>query len=259
MAGAPRVYKVEGVILRRRNLGEADTIFTIFTAEQGKFDAVARGVRKARSRMRGHLEPLTRSRLMLARGRTLDVFTQAETIAAYRNVRDDLERQAAAFYCAELVDRFTAERQEQRDVFGLLVLILEALDLGAPLQVVRLFELRLLTLTGFELQVDSCVICGGRLPETETLLSGTTGGAVCANCRATAGGGRLLSVRALKVIRFAQSASLDAFAGLRMSDDLAGEVRLALADVIRAVLDREPSTTKFVSDVARVSRALHPA
>src|SRR6185295_3537772 len=67
LAERPRVYNVEGVILRRRNIGEADSIFTVLSPYAGKFDAVARGVRKPRSRMRGHLEPLTRCRLLLAR------------------------------------------------------------------------------------------------------------------------------------------------------------------------------------------------
>ena len=84
MAARPRVYRAEGVILRRRNLGEADSILTVFSGNEGKFEAIARGVRKARSRMRGHLEPLTRSRVLVARGRNLDVFTQAETVDAYR-------------------------------------------------------------------------------------------------------------------------------------------------------------------------------
>ena len=126
MSQRPRVYTTEGVILRRRNIGEADTIFTVFSPTEGKFDAVAKGVRKPRSHMRGHLEPLTRSKLLLAHGRTLDVFTQAETITGYRTLREDLDLCGAAVYCAELVVRFTAERQEHRELYELLIDILDA-------------------------------------------------------------------------------------------------------------------------------------
>ena len=66
MSQRARVYSTEGIILHRRNFGEADTIFTVFSPTEGKFEAVAKGVRKARSHMRGHLEPLTRSKLLLA-------------------------------------------------------------------------------------------------------------------------------------------------------------------------------------------------
>ncbi len=252
MAERPRTYKTEGVVLRRRNIGEADSIFTVFSEDQGKFDAVAKGVRKARSHMRGHLEPLTRSRFLIAQGSSLDVFTQAETITAYRGVREDLDRGAEAIYCAELVDRLTVERQEHRDVYELLLDELDALDAGCPLHVTRLFEVRLLAMLGFELQVDGCATCGSRLAEEDQLLAPAAGGLVCPSCRAGAGAGRRISPRAIKVLRFARDASMERFAGLRVDAGLGRELHLALADVIRAVLEREVNAGRFVEQVARL-------
>jgi DNA repair protein RecO (recombination protein O) len=253
VAERPRVYNVEGVILRRRNIGEADSIFTVLSPHAGKFDAVARGVRKPRSRMRGHLEPLTRSKLLLARGRTLDVFTQAETLTSYRGIHDDLELSAAALYCAELVDRFTAEHVEQPGIYELLLDTLDALEAGAPPHVVRHYEIHLLLLTGFELQFDACAVCGARLPETEALLSGTAGGLVCAGCRPLAGGGRLVGVRGIKVLRFARANSIARMADLRIGDDLGRELRAALGDAIRVVLDHEVHSGRFVEQVGRLA------
>src|SRR5690606_17505282 len=140
-------------------------IFTVFADREGKFDAIAKGVRKPKSRMRGHLEPLTRTRMMLARGRSLDVFTQAETVTPYRALREDLERSAAAIYCAELVDRFTAEHMEQPGLYGLILDTFDALEAGAPAHVVRYFELHLLSQMGYDIQLDACAVCGDRLPE----------------------------------------------------------------------------------------------
>jgi len=248
----PRVYKCEGVVLRRRNIGEADSVFTVFSESEGKFDAVAKGVRKARSHMHGHLEPLTRSRFLVAQGRSLDVFTQAETVAPYRAVRDDLELGAAAMYAAELVDRFTAERQENVELYSLLVGLLEALDAGAPTQVVRVFELELLRLMGYEVQLERCAICGGRIAEEETLLSPAAGGLVCPDCRVRAGSGRMLSVRAIKVLRFARGGSFGDFAGLRLDVELARQLQLVLGEVIRFVLEREVNSGRFVDQVARL-------
>lgn len=250
----PRVYTTEGVILRRRNIGEADTIFTVFSPTEGKFDAVAKGVRKARSHMRGHLEPLTRSKLLLAHGRTLDVFTQAETITGYRTLREDLDLCGAAVYCCELVLRFTAERQEHRELYELLLNTLDALDARAPLHTVRYFELELLGLMGYEPQVDACAVCGKRLPEADVLLSASAGGFVCAECRAVAGAGRVISVRAIKVLRYARSATQEAFAALRLDESVAREVQSAVAELIRYVLDREPNTGKYLDQVARLPR-----
>jgi DNA repair protein RecO (recombination protein O) len=245
-----RSYNTEGVVLRRRNLGEADSIFTVFSPTEGKFDAVARGVRKAKSKMRGHLEPLTRTQMHLAQGRNLDVFTQAETIAAYLAVRDDLDRLTLAIYCCELVDRFTADHAAQFELYDLLVELLEALDDGAPLTVGRYFELQMLALTGYELQLAACALCGSKLPEAETLFSAASGGLVCEGCRAAAQTGRLLGVRAIKVLRFAASSTMGQFAGLRLEAELEAELQRALGDAIRHVLERETNSGRYVEALA---------
>lgn len=251
MPERPRAYKTEGIILRRRNLGEADSIFTVLSPRQGKFDAIAKGVRKPRSRMRGHLEPLTRSRLLLARGRSLDVFTQAETITPYRAIRDDLERSATALYCAELADRFTIEHADNPGLYELMLAVLEALDLGAPPgPTARYFELQILSLMGYELQLDCCAACRGRLEPVETLLSPSAGGLVCERCRVKAGAGRLLGVRAIKVLRYARNVDIAAFGEVRIDAVLANELEVAMAGVVSHFLEREPRSRHFVEAVA---------
>lgn len=249
MGDRPRTYKTEGVILRRRNLGEADTIFTVFSPTVGKFEAIAKGVRKVRSHMRGHLEPLTRSGLMLARGRSLDVFTQAETIDPYRRLHEDLDRSALGMYCCELIDRFGSENIAQEAVYLLLIDALAALDGGAPAHVTRYFEVRLLELTGYALHLHACALCDARLPEAETLISARSGGLVCTDCRAKAGSGRILSVRAVKVLRFAANATIEQFASLRVDTDTEREVGAALAESIREVLDRDPASARYIDQI----------
>lgn len=252
MAGRPRTYKAEGIILRRRNIGEADSVFTVFSARDGKFEAVARGVRKPRSHMRGHLEPLTCTRMMLARGRTLDVFTQAETVTAFRTLREDLERGAAAIYCAELVDRFAIEHAEHPGLYELLFALLAALDAGGPSSLVAYFEVHLLSIAGYDLRLDACALCDLRLAPEETLLSAASGGLVCRECRGQSGGGRIIDVPAIKVLRYARSCEVGAFAALAMAPDLVRQLRHALADVIRYVLDREPASARYVDEVERL-------
>ncbi|HEY4669807.1 MAG TPA: DNA repair protein RecO [Tepidiformaceae bacterium] len=250
MPERPRVYKTEGVILRRRNIGEADSIFTVFSANEGKFDAIARGVRKARSRMRGHLEPLTRSRMLLAQGRTLDVFTQVETINPYRAIRDDLDRSAVALYCAELIDRFTAVHDQDRPLYAHFLDVLDALETGAPASVTRYFEIHLLDRVGYELQLDACAVCAGRLAPEDTLLSASVGGFTCTGCRPGTTGGRVVSLRAMKVLRHIRTATIEEFARLRIDDSLARELEAALGDIVRYVLEQEPRTRKFMDQVA---------
>ena len=255
MAARPRVYRAEGVILRRRNLGEADSIFTVFSGSEGKFEAIAKGVRKARSRMRGHLEPLTRSRLLVAQGRSLDVFTQAETVDSYRRLREDLEASAEALYCLELVDRFTEEREPLPDLYALLLATLELLEGGGGASVSRFFELRLLSLLGYEPHIDGCVVCGGRLPAEEALLSPRAGGLVCRQCRVEAGGGRIVSVAVIKLLRFARRATAPDFAAVSIPPEVAQELRSATAELVRYHLDREPNARRFVDGVNALERS----
>lgn len=253
MPDRPRVYKTEGIILRRRNVGEADSIFTVYSDDLGKFDAVARGVRKARSRMRGHLEPLTRSSLLIARGRSLDVFTQAETVTPYRALREDFERSVAALYCAELVDHFAAEHAPHDGLFALIVEAFDALQEGVAMHLTRAFEIQLLGMMGYELQLDGCALCGAKLPEDDTLLSPMAGGLVCRSCRGMAGAGRIVSVRAVKVLRYGRGVDLASFAAIRMDEALDHELRAVLADCIRYVLEREPNVPRYLDEVRRMT------
>ncbi len=245
----PRVYRAEGIILRRRNLGEADSIFTVFSGTEGKFEAIAKGVRKARSRMRGHLEPLTRSRVLVAHGRSLDVFTQAETVDSYRRLREDLEASAEAIYCLELVDRFTEEREPLHELYALLVTALSLLEEGGGAAVTRHFELRLLALLGYEPYTEGCVICEGHLEEEATLLSPGAGGLVCRQCHTEAGRGRMISVDVIKLLRFAKRATAPEFMAVRTSLEVAQEMRVAIAELLRYYLDRDPNARRFVEGV----------
>ncbi|GBD30365.1 DNA repair protein RecO [bacterium HR32] len=86
------VYKAEGVVLARRNLGEADRVLTLLTREFGKLSVKAKAVRRTTSRLAGRLEPFTHARFLLARGRALDVVAQVEVVAGHADLRTDLVR-----------------------------------------------------------------------------------------------------------------------------------------------------------------------
>ena len=114
------------------DLGEADRIVTLFSRDEGKMRAVAKGVRRTTSRSAGHLEPFTLSDVLLAVGRELDVISQADTLDAFRGIREDLVLTTHAYYLAELVDLLTEDRTENRAVFDVLVEGLCAPARGTP-------------------------------------------------------------------------------------------------------------------------------
>lgn len=144
-------YRTEGVILRRRNFGEADRILTIYTKHYGKIRAIAKGVRKITSRKGGNVELFNHCVLFLAKGRNLDILTEAQVINSFSRLSRDLEKTAAAFYLVELVDQLTPDGQVNRQVFDLLIRALS--DLGTTnyelRTIIRDFEIELLKLLGF--------------------------------------------------------------------------------------------------------------
>lgn len=247
-----RVYHTEAVILRRLDFGEADRVIVIFTPGRGKVETIAKGVRRITSRRAGHLEPLTRARLLLAQGRQLDVITQAEALDLFPNLRADLGRTAAGFYLAELVDRFTEPQQPNPGLYRHLVEGLKLLDLGQdPDLVRRYFELRLLDAAGFRPELHRCLECGRELKPTANYFSPASGGTLCPDC---GGRSRPVSVAALKVLRFIQSApAYDQVARLRVQPGLMRELELLLRDYLRFLLERDLKSAAFLDGLRQLS------
>jgi len=193
-----RLYRVSGIIIRQRNLGEADRIVVLFTRERGKLSAVARGVKRVRSKLAGSLQLFCHGRFLLAAGRSLDVVTQIQLADSFPHLREDLERLAHASYVCELVDALIEEGAFDDVIYDLLVAALRALDEGGePATIVRTFELKLLTLLGYGPEADICVSCGVEVEGGEAGFSPQEGGILCHRCRAAQG----LSVIAAGVMR----------------------------------------------------------
>jgi DNA repair protein RecO (recombination protein O) len=114
-----REYQTEAVVIRKIKLGEADRILTLYTPQYGKIEAVAKGVRRPKSKMAGHLELLTYSHLNLARGRNLDTIIGAQTIESYLNLKNDLMLTSYGLYAAELINQFTVSHIASQSLFDL--------------------------------------------------------------------------------------------------------------------------------------------
>jgi DNA repair protein RecO (recombination protein O) len=243
-----RVYRTEGVVLRRQDFGEADRIISLYSPQHGKIRAIAKGVRRPRSRLGGHVELFTHVTVLVAQGRNLDLITQAEAVRPYRAIRDDLWKTTFACYCAELVDRLTEERLENRAIFDLLLHQLEYLD-GAPRPdelSVRAFELRLLGRLGYAPELYRCVECGEPLRPVENRISASAGGTVCATCGATHPGARSISVNAIKAMRLLAGEPFDVFRRLRLPPETGAEVEGALRAHLNYILERQLRTAEFL-------------
>ncbi len=159
MPRPPRVYKSAAIVLHQRKLGDADKIITLYTAEYGKIDAVAKGVRRVKSRLAGNVEPLRHASFMLARGRNLDIVTQVQSIESFQVLRDDLSRLSHALYAAELLDRATEQREENFALYRLLLDALRRLAGRDDLErVLRYYEMQVLIQLGYKPELDQCVV-----------------------------------------------------------------------------------------------------
>ena len=149
-----RSYKTEVIVLKRINFGEADRLVTVFSKSHGKQRLVAKGIRKITSRKKGHLELFTQVQLQVAKGKNLDLITEAATVNSFPKLRHNLNRVRIAYLLAELVDQLTAENQEQIGVYQLLASALTRLNsASASKDFIVNFEKELLTQLGFGLPI----------------------------------------------------------------------------------------------------------
>ncbi len=145
-----RNFKTEGIVIRRRNSGEADRIITVFTKYHGKMQIKAAGVRRIVSRRSSHIELLNYSIVTLYKGHGMPVLTEAQTLCDYAGIKENLKLIGIAYHLCELVDSLCAENQENTRVFLLFHNTLRDLSDGHdPKQVVHAFEKAILYELGF--------------------------------------------------------------------------------------------------------------
>jgi DNA repair protein RecO (recombination protein O) len=183
----PGPVRTEAVVLRSIRYGEADRILHLYTPGRGRVGAIAKGVRRARSRFGGRLEPFFRLNLILYEGRSdLLTVTSAETVAGHRSLREDGACLDSAARACEAVARLFDTNEPHPDVFNLLCNELALLDADAAHATHAnqlAFRLKLLLAAGLAPQLSSCASCGEA--DHLTGFSGAAGGVVCSACEAS--------------------------------------------------------------------------
>lgn len=255
MTSRQRVYRTEAVVLRRMDLGEADRLLTLYTPDEGKIRAIAKGVRRPGSRKSGHLEPFSRSRLLLARGRNLDIITQAEGIHFYPGLRTDLERLGATAYIIELLDRFTVQEGGSRGLYELLLGALDQLEAGAELApLCRYYELRLLDLVGYRPQLFHCVACEDEIQAQDQYFSSGQGGVLCPNCGRGHREAQPISLAALKVLRHFQRSGYAEAVAPHVRDSVHTELEQLTEAYLTYLLERKLNAPRFMRRVRGLRR-----
>lgn len=161
-----RAYKVEGIVLRRINLGEADRVLTILSRESGKIAVIAPGVRRIKSRRSAHIELLNLSQLTLYRGSKtfLPIVTEAQTLENFTPIKNNLHKIGLALYICELINGLCADNQENRKVFfHLKFTLLELAKALDALSLIRKFEKDLLAELGFWSEAKLLQTCDSQI------------------------------------------------------------------------------------------------
>lgn len=145
-----RTYSSEGIVLSRKNYGEADRILVVLSKDFGKISLLAKGIRKIKSKKRGHLEIFSRTKFSATKGHGFDIMTEAETINDFSGVRINLNKISLAYYFCEVVNKITHEDGHSSAVYDLLSAALEQLEQETELKKLRLkFIYDLLTNMGY--------------------------------------------------------------------------------------------------------------
>jgi DNA repair protein RecO (recombination protein O) len=252
MPSHERSVRVEAVVLSHTDWGEADRILWLYTRELGKVRAIAKGVRKPRSRKAGHLEPFTRVSLQMARGRDMWIVTQAESVNIYTSLREDLLRVSYAAYVVELLDRFTYEEGENLSLYSLLCDTLGRLDKEpeAPLAV-RYYEVRLLDLVGFRPMLFSCAVCGNEIKAEDQYFSAAQGGVVCPVCATKTPGLIPISMQALRYLRHFQRSTFQEAQRAHPSGSIDREMEQVMQHYLTYLLERSLNSPAFLRRVRR--------
>ncbi len=224
MMAAP--VQTEALVLRARDYGESDRILTLLSPELGKISAIAKGVRKQKSSLRGPTQLFCHSRFELAVGKSMYIARQAETLEAFRPLRESLELIAYASYLAELIDAVTPEGRVAPEMYILLLSGFVLLSLGEDAELsARWLEAQLLKLLGVRPQLDACVECGQKPQGIGFILSPELGGLLCSRC---SGGREELSAGSVQMLARLMQTEAKRLFTLKPNETMRRELEAAL-------------------------------
>jgi DNA repair protein RecO (recombination protein O) len=205
---------------------------------------LARGVRRTSSRLASALELFSRVDIQLARGRNLDVVTQAVRMPGPR-IEAEVERTAYASLIAELADRVSEDRHPIDGLYELTVAALDELARESePRRASAYFVMVALDMLGYAPQLAACASCGRPLPPAPAAFSPVAGGFICETCAQP--GMHLVEVSVIKVLRLMAAGDIELYRRLKLDARLAGEVEMVLEAQLEHHLDRQLRSLKFL-------------
>ena len=178
------LYKTEGIVLKSMEYEEADKIVTIYTKDYGKITAIAKGVRKTKSKFGSSLEILTHSNFLIYKGRNIDIVSQTEILESFFSTSKEVIKFAFAVNCLEVVNRLSEEREINIGLFNLLKEVLHYLkESNDPKLQTLSFKWQTISILGYRPSLNHCCRCNKSVEDQkEMYFNIKEGGLVCNNC-----------------------------------------------------------------------------
>ena len=243
-------YKTLGIILGKRDLLEADRIYTIYTQERGKIKVLSKGAKKASSKLAGHLEPLTKSNLMVARGKRYDRVAGAVNMESFARLKNDFEKTNVAHLIAAIVDHLTKEHHQDEPVFELLNKTLKLLNQTKKKDkgyffILLTFCLKFLSLSGFRSELQQCSGCQQKIKPVDNYFSPKFGGVLCRGCSQKDANCWKISPQAIKVMRLMQESDLNVVKKVKLPRQISRELIETGERLLSYYLEKEINLKTF--------------
>ncbi|MGF7185502.1 DNA repair protein RecO (recombination protein O) [Desulfitispora alkaliphila] len=244
-----KLYKTDALVLYSVKYGETDAILTILSPDKGKIQAIAKGARKIKSRMRGPTQPFVYGSFMLYLGKSLHTVTQCEYKEPFAGLREDYHKYAMASYVSELAKSALLEGDSQvQGIFTLTLKALYALEAEANEIYLRYYELNLLRELGYELALEECGNCGKELGKITGGFSVEAGGMICSDCKDK--GELNVSPPTLAIMRQLMLMDILKVKRLKFTKAVASELDKICHKAIMYYLDPRLNSRRFLADIS---------
>ena len=247
------LYRTEAVVIRSMDFSESDKIVTFFTRDFGKLRGIAKGAKKSKKRFSNTLELFSYISLLFFQKENLGLarINNCSIIKAHMEIYKDIEKMAYGSYFIELINELVGEREKNNEVFNLLVDSLSMVNGHKPgEEIARIFEIRLLSLVGYQPQLQGCLTCGHRLSNGEMFwFSSVKGGVVCNRCSHGQGNLSPISPGTLKILLLARDMDLRKIHRLIFSKQALIESKEAITNFIQYQMGKEPNSMKFLKKI----------
>jgi DNA repair protein RecO (recombination protein O) len=245
-----KYLQTESIVLKVYDFGEADRIFTLLSPSNGIIRAVAKGIRKPKSRMGGHIDIMSKVNAYISIGENLSNLSQVEIIDNYTLLKKDLSIISIGFYLLELCEKFSVENDPNNDIYQHLSFTLDLLLLSANKNLlIRWFEINLLVISGFLPELYTCLISGEKLNEGDHLFSSINGGLVDKKYATSTDNYILMNKNSIKALRFLSNNLWSSVEKIKFPNNSVENLRIVMRKYIQTITNTQINSEKFLSKV----------